>query len=99
MKKKARRRAGRGIAELQDGFVKGFVSTGLLSVLRGDGNPRRAVIAALQGGTALAAASYAAAAIKRRSAAGALSAVAAGAAGLYLIDRIANAAAAQDGSQ
>lgn len=101
MKKSARkfRRARRaeGFGELQDGFVKGFVSTGLLAALRGNADRRQAVRAALQGGTALAAASLAAGAINRRSLAGALSAVAVGAAGLYLIGQVADAAAGRSG--
>lgn len=96
MKKTSRKRRNRranAFGELQDGFVKGFISTGLLASLRGNGDRRQTVQAALQGGTALAAASYAAGSIQRRSLAGALSAVAAGIAGLYLIDQFTNAAA------
>lgn len=89
-----RRRASRanGFGEAQDGFVKGLVSTGLLATLRGSGDPRRIVQSALQGGTALAAASFTATAIKRRSLAGALSGLALGVAGLYLIDKLTNTA-------
>ena len=89
-----RRRAQRsnGFGELQDGFVKGLVSTGLLATLRDRGDRRRIVHSALQGGTALAAASFAAAAVKRRSLAGTLSGLALGVAGLYLIDQLTNAA-------
>lgn len=96
MKKASRKRRSRranAFGELQDGFVKGFISTGLLASLRGDGDRRQSLHAALQGGTALAAASYTAGSIKRRSLTGVLSAVAAGVAGLYLIDRFTNAAA------
>jgi len=89
---KRRSRRANAFDELQDGFLKGFISTGLLATLRGGSDRRRIVQAALQGGTALAAASFAAGAIKRRSPTGALSAVAAGVAGLYLIDQFTNAA-------
>lgn len=93
MSRKRRSRRANAFGEVQDGFVKGFISTGLLASLRGGGDRRQTVQAALQGGTALAAASYAARAIQRRSLTGALSAVAAGVAGLYLIDQLTNAAA------
>ncbi|MBI2306365.1 MAG: hypothetical protein HYU78_03600 [Rhodocyclales bacterium] len=99
--KKAARKLRRGLRsgayrELQDGFVKGFVSTALLAAARGTADRRRIVRAALQGGTALAAASLAAGAINRRSAAGALSAVAIGAAGLILVGQLTNDAAGDD---
>ncbi|MFC5300761.1 hypothetical protein [Azospira restricta] len=85
--RKARRAAG---GELQDGFVRGFVATGLLAALRDGAGRKQVLCAALQGGTALAAAGLAVDALKQRSPAGALSAVAAGAAGLYLIGRLAD---------
>lgn len=100
MKKTSRklRRALRSnsVGEMQDGFIKGFVSTGLLATLRGTGDRRRIMHAALQGGTALAAASLAAGAINRRSLAGALTAVAVGAAGLYAIEQLMNTAQTND---
>lgn len=89
---KRRTRRASAVDELQDGFVKGLVSTGLLATLRGSGDPRRIAQSALQGGTALAAASFAAGAIKRRSLSGALSGLAVGVAGLYLIEQLSNAA-------
>ena len=92
MKKAAgkRKRAGRNKAfgELQDGFVKGFVSTALLAAARGNAGRTQIVRTALQGGAALAAASLAAGALQRRSLAGALSAVAVGAGGLYLVEQL-----------
>ncbi len=90
--KRRRARRSNSLADLQDGFIKGLVSTGLLATLRGGSDRRRIVQSALQGGTALAAASFAAGAVKRRSLAGALSGLAVGAAGLYLIDQLSNAA-------
>lgn len=95
MKKAARKRPGAMRPErwsaLQDSFVRGFVSTGLLATTSGAANRRRIIRAALQGGTALASASLAVDAIKRKSLAGVLSAVAAGAAGMYLIEQVARA--------
>lgn len=95
MKKRGRRRAARAAVwnELRDGFVKGFVSTGLLVALRDAGDSRRVLRAALQGGTALAAASVAAGAVGRRAPTTALTAVAAGALGLCLVDRLSEAEA------
>lgn len=81
--------------ELQDNFVKGFVSTGLLAGIqggtrnaRGRADPRRVLRLALQGGTALAAGSAAADALQRRAPASALAAIGAGAVGLMLIERL-----------
>lgn len=90
--KKSRRKSkllGKGLAgDLQDGFIKGFVSTGLLAALR-DGNDRRTVVrAALQGGVALAAASGVAGALARRSPGTALAIAAAGTAGLCMAGQI-----------
>ncbi len=35
MKNKSSKRRGKGLGELHDGFVKGFVSTALLAAMRG----------------------------------------------------------------
>lgn len=78
-------RVGRLLDEAQDGFVKGFVATGLLTALR-DGQDRQQVLRqALLGGTALATGSAAATAADRGSKAAALIALAAGSAALYLL--------------
>ncbi len=76
-------------ADARDGFVKGFVSTGLLAALRDGNDSRRLLVAALQGGTALAAASVAAGSIGRGETLNTLAAVAAGSAGLALLGRMA----------
>lgn len=98
MKKAARKQRGAmppdGLGELRDGFVRGFVSTGLLVAAGGTADRRQIVRAAMQGGTALAAASLAVGAFNRRSLTGVLSAVATGAAGMYLIEQVARAKAA-----
>lgn len=81
-------RAGGLWGEAQDGFVKGFIATGLLAALR-DGQSRQQVLRqALQGGTALAAASATAAALEQGAPLAALTALAAGAAGLVLAGRV-----------
>lgn len=93
MKKAARKRRRSARADIwtdaRDGFVKGFVSTGLLAALRDGNDSRRILVAALQGGTALAAASVAAGAIGRGDTPTTLAAVAAGSAGLVMIGRLA----------
>lgn len=76
-------------ADARDGFVKGFVSSGLLAVLRDGNDSRRVLVTALQGGTALAAASVAAGTIGRGETLNTLAAVAAGSAGLVMIGRMA----------
>lgn len=76
-------------AELQDDFVRGFISTGLLAALTEPStgrNKRRILRLALLGGTALAAGSVAARALRRRELASTLTAIAAGAAGLLTIE-------------
>lgn len=94
MKKAARKRRRSARADIwtdaRDGFVKGFVSTGLLAALRDGNDSRRILVAALQGGTALAAASVAAGAIGRGDTPTTLAAVAAGSAGLAMIGRMAD---------
>lgn len=83
-----RRRTARGDGPPEaawDGFVKGFASTGLLAALRDGQDHRRVLRLALQGGTALAAASAAARALNRGSAVTALASLAAGAVGLCLL--------------
>lgn len=95
--KRRRVRGANGFGELQGGFVKGLVSTGLLAALRDRGDRRRIVHTALQGGTALAAASFTAAAVKQRSLAGTLSGLALGIAGLYLIEQLTNTTEPDDG--
>lgn len=77
--------------ELQDSFIRGFVSAGLLAVLDGRGagrGTRRILRLALQGGAALAAGSVAAAALQRRQLTGTVAALAAGAAGLFTIEHL-----------
>lgn len=94
MKNKSSKRRGKGLGELHDGFVKGFVSTGLLAAMRGTRDRHAILRAALQGGTALATASLVAGALARRSLPEAAGALALGAGGLYLIGL--SAAAAED---
>lgn len=87
-------RAGRGAADLGADFVRGFVATGLLSVLQDRGalplaglEARRALRHALQGGVALAAGAVAARAVHRRDYTIAMGAVVAGAAAVHGIER------------
>lgn len=87
MKKRRKNTARSQGGDLQDSFVRGFVSTGLLAVSNA-GNRRQALRTALQGGTALWAASLAAGAVRRRSLPGMLGALAAGSAGLLLIGQL-----------
>ncbi len=92
MKKTAKKRLPPGdITKLND-FVRGFVSTGLISAIdqRAKGRPasanRRVLRHALQGGTALTAAVTAAHAVQRRDYAAAVTAAAVGAIGVYTLD-------------
>lgn len=88
MKRRNKRRYLRN--ELQDSFIRGFVSAGLLATVEGhvsrQRDTRRVLFRALQGGTALAAGSVAARAIKEHAFATSLAAIAAGAAGLLTIE-------------
>lgn len=98
MKKGERgKRAGkalRGTAAMTTDFTRGFIATGLLSVLQDRGihparglDARRALRHALQGGAALAAGSAAASAVQRRDYALALGALVVGAAAVYGIEQ------------
>ncbi len=92
MKKSAKKRLPPGnITKLND-FVRGFVTTGLISAIdqSAKGRPvlanRRVLRHALQGGTALTAAVAAAHAVQRRDYATAVTAVTVGAVGVYTLD-------------
>ena len=77
--------------EFQDSFIRGLVSAGLLASLgdRAAGrDPRGILRLALQGGAALAAGSVAAVALQRRQPASTLAAIAAGAAGVLVIEHL-----------
>lgn len=87
MKKRRKNSARKPGSDLQDSFVRGFVSTGLIA-MSSAGNRRQALRTALQGGTALWAASLAASAVRQRSVPGMLGALAAGSAGLLLIGQL-----------
>ena len=78
------------VTRLND-FVRGFVSTGLVSALGRRARPMFAghvLRQALQGGVALTAAVAAAHAVQRRNYASALTATAIGAAGVYALDSL-----------
>lgn len=73
--------------EVQNGFVRGFIATGLVAAMAPNcSGARESVRLALQGGTALAAGIAGANALDRRDYLGVLRAVAAGAAGLTAIN-------------
>lgn len=83
------------VTEIQDNFVRGFVSTGLLAGFQGSGKKRRArsnarrfLRLALQGGTALSAGSATLEALRRNSLSGVLGAIAAGSAALMVIEHL-----------
>ncbi|MBP6725681.1 MAG: hypothetical protein KA132_00510 [Thauera sp.] len=75
-------------------FTQGFVAAGCLSAFQDRPSPasqadvKRVLRHALQGGTALAAGSYAAVALRQQDYTGALVAATAGAAGVLLIERL-----------
>lgn len=82
-------------SELQNNFIRGFVSAGLLAGLQNSGNiacdrrrGKRALRLALQGGAALATGAAAADALQRGSPGVALAALAVGATGIVLIERV-----------
>ena len=78
-----------GDPEVSNGFMRGFISAGLVAVTAGSMPARKeALRLALQGGTAMAAGIAGANAIDRRDYGSALLAVAAGAVGLSAINRL-----------
>lgn len=95
MKKRKADRGTRDVAALSTDFARGFVATGLLSVLQDRGakpaeglDARRALRHAMQGGAALAAGSLAAKAVESRDLSLALGALAAGVAAIYGIEQL-----------
>ena len=78
-----------GDPEVSNGFMRGFISAGLIAVTASRAQARKnALRLALQGGTAMAAGVASADALDRREYGSALLAVAAGAVGLGAINRL-----------
>ena len=92
MKRSGRKKPGRAVASLGGDFARGFVASGLLSALqdrhRGAVDLARVLRHALQGGAALAAGSRVADALARRDAATVATALAGGAAAIYLVEQL-----------
>lgn len=104
-KRKGRRADALTPAEIGANFTRGMVASGLLAAIQdraaGEGKPasRKILRYALQGGAALAAGAAAADAIRGRRYAGAVLAMAAGAAGVLAVEQLLNPAERPDGDR
>lgn len=99
MKRKRRRANALTLAEVTTNFTRGMVAGGLLTAVQERWTPgetpptgRKVLRYAVQGGTALAAGAAAADALRWRDYAGAMLALAAGAAGVVVVEHLLNSA-------